>query len=782
MRISLLLLLFLGSPESGTAVLRAAEPHAALALLEARCVGCHGPKKLKGGLDLSTREGLLKGGDSGKAVVPGRPKESLLYKAVARLEEPFMPPKSDPLPAASVATIAAWIEAGAPYAGPLVGRSLEEVHWAFRPLRAGTPLEAEPAPAAAPKRTLVRRLTFDLHGLPPTPEEVETFVNDPAPDAYERLVDRLLASPRYGERWARHWLDVARYADSEGYRFDRDRKHSWPYRDFVIRALNDDLPFDTFVRWQLAGDEVEPSNPLAVAATGFLTCGPLQEKQSSDSKKNQERNRYDELDDMVSTTASAFLGLTLGCARCHDHKFDPISQREYYRVAAAFIGTRREDRYLAAPEVVEGLKRREAEYAKASGPLRAKMKKIEDRRRAPLVARKVDALPLRDEDKEILKDPESSQRQMELQTLYARELEVREEELREAMPADERAVWDEAARELRALERSRPTDPLQAHVLTDTGSKPAKAYLLARGEVDQKTEEVTLGFLSALGNAEPGPIGRPGKAQTTFQRAALADWMTDVPKGAGRLLARVIVNRVWQHHFGEGLVRTPNDFGSQGELPTRPELLESLASELVAGGWRLKALHRRIVRSALYRAVRQPVRLEAEALRDSILSVSGCLNPAMGGPGVKVPIPAELIITRTEGEHHYPRDVKDGPEVWRRSVYTFIKRSVPLPLTDLFDAPSPSASCGRRVPTTVAPQALLLLHDPFVRARARDFAARLRKEAAGPEEQAGRAFALALGRAPSGAERAKSVEFLREHPLENFCQVLFGLNEFLYVD
>jgi hypothetical protein len=796
-----------------------------LDILERSCVGCHHPRKKKGALDLSTREGLLSGGQTGPAVVPGRPGESLLLKLLDHEAEPFMPHKGEKLAPADRAALRAWVEAGSPYARALRSRAAEEKHWAFRPLArpelppvkdaswARTPIDRfilarleskglQPAPAAE-GRTLARRLSFDLLGLPPEEQETKCLVNHTNPQALEAQVDKLLASPHFGERWGRHWLDVARYADSEGYRFDNHRKNAFAYRDFVIRAVNEGLPFDMFVRWQVAGDELEPRNLLAVAATGFLAAGPVQEKQPADSPRNQERNRYDELDDMISTLGSAMLGLTLGCARCHDHKFDPIPTREYYRMLAAFIGSRRTEAYLAEEAVVAAHQKAEADYRKRVGPAQAALKAFLDEARAPIFRKKVQALKIREEDKEILLLPRDrkNQRQQELLTVHQKALAVSDAELREGLEAGARATWDRLSATVQALEKDRPAAPPQALTVTDAGPAPVKNWLLERGQVESKKEEVTLGFLSAVGDAEPR-LRRPAGARTSFQRAALAEWLTDVERGAGALLARVIVNRVWQHHFGEGLVRTPNDFGSQGELPTHPELLEWLASELVRRGWRLKELHKLIVTSAVYLqgvagepasekldpdgrllSRRRPRRLEAEALRDTILAVSGCLNREMYGPGVKVPIPAEMIITRTEGEHHYPREVADGPAVWRRSVYIFIKRSVAYPLTELFDAPPPSSSCGRRIPTTVAPQALLLLNDPFVRARARDFAARVSREAGDDRgRRLDRAFLLALGRLPTASEREAALEFLSRETLVNFCHALFLLNEFLYVD
>jgi hypothetical protein len=522
------------------------------------------------------------------------------------------------------------------------------------------------------------------------------------------------------------------------------------------------------------------------------------EKTPTDAPRNQERYRYDELDDMLSTVGSAMLGITLGCARCHDHKYDPIPQRDYYRMLAAFTTSARNETFLAPADVVAEYQARAAEFEQRLATAHAKLKEWLDREKAPLVKKRIEAFGLAEEDQALLAMPadDSNPRQQELLREYATRLEVPDEELREHLADPQKAAWDALATEMIEVEATRPPAPPSALTLTDHRPEPATSWLLERGEVDYKKEEVRLGFLRVLPGTEPGAIGAPPGAATTFQRRTLADWITDVEGGAGSLLARVIVNRLWQHHFGEGLVPTPNDFGSQGERPTHPELLDWLAAELVAQGWRLKPIHRLIMTSAVYgqdttfdaaRAGadpenrlcwrRQPFRLEAEALRDSILAVSGRLNPEMHGPGVKLPVPPELIITRTEGEHHYPKDVADGPAVWRRSVYSFIKRSVAFPMAELFDAPSPSASCGRRVPTIVAPQALVLMNDPFVRARSCDFAARLVREVgADPAAQVGRAWLLALGRSPTETERDASIRFLKEQrALTDFCQILFGL-------
>ncbi len=713
-------------------VLQAAE------VIERSCVECHNPKKRKGGLDLTTREGLLGGGQTGAAVVPGNPERSFLLKLVTHEFEPAMPHKKPKLSESQIAALRKWIEAGAAYERPLRAEAKVEVHWAFRPLArpAGDSVDSflpAPGPAADP-RTLVRRATFDLVGLPPAPEEVEAFVREPD---LGRLVERLLASPHYGERWGRHWLDVARYADSSGYESDTDRPNAWPYRDFVIRALNEDLPFDTFVRWQVAGDELAPEDPQAVAATGFSTAGPNVKTLPTDMKRNRERYRYDELDDIVSTTAQAFLGLTVGCARCHDHKYDPIPTKDYYRLAAVFAPSERVERPLSAPH------RRLEEWLEA--------------RRGELREEKLSALGLAGEEKVLLRIPVdgnivSSKR---LHERHGKAIQSAEEEFRAWLGEAGRSTLEGLEAAAKGVEKGP-----RALVLMGRAGPPEKDWWLRRGEPDLKEGEIEPGFLGALTRKAP-------EVRPEARRAALAAWLTDVENGAGALLARVIVNRLWQHHFGEGLVKTPNDFGAQGEPPSRPELLEWLASELVARGWRLKEIHRLILASAAWRARRRPERLEAEVLRDSMLALSGRLDRTMSGPPVRVAIPKEAMVTRTKDA--YPA-VKDGPGSWRRTVYVFVKRSVMAPFLETFDGPNASASCGRRERTTVAPQALALLNDPFVRGCAADFAGR-----SGDHR---RAFVLALGRAPGEAEMAAA----RRLDLVDFCHVLFMLSEFAYVD
>ncbi len=763
-----------------------------------------------GGLTLDTEAGLRKGGGRGRAVVPGQPDRSLLLQAVAGTHPTLKMPPGGKLAPAEVALLRDWIQAGAvlPSASSERGRA---AHWAFQPLQkpviprvknrgwVRNPIDAFilrrleakglTPNAAADRRTLIRRVTFDLTGLPPTPEEVGQFVNDRTSDAYPRLVDRLLASPAYGERWGRHWLDLARYADSDGYEADKDRPEAWPYRDFVIKALNEDLPYRTFIRWQLAGDEYAPDNPAAVAATGFLAAGPYVIPVPSDTEHNKLRYRYDDLDNMLSTTSSAMLGLTVGCARCHDHKYDPIPTRDYYQMLAAFTSTERRVASLVRPQ-------RELDQWVAEEKTRLRNAKI-------------DRLPLSDEEKRLLRLPSFFffVSQARLYKEYGKQLEVSDAELRDSLSP-------ELVRKLEALEKAAKAapqpakgEPAHALILTDTGPAPAASYLLRRGEVDEAKEPVSPGFLQVLEHGRTPAeyliaAAAPGAA-TTRRRMALAEWMTDTEHGAGQLLARVIVNRLWQHHFGEGLVRTPGDFGLQGEHPTHPELLDWLAGALIRNGWRLKPLHRLMALSAAYqqgdgldarRAAidpenrlwwrRRPLRLEAEVLRDATLAVSGGLNRRMYGPAFRPRIPKEAIATRSGDA--YPTDIKDSPDLQCRSVYAFIKRSVNQPLMEVFDAPEATAACSRRVVSTVPTQALALLNDPFIREQAEQFAQRASREAGGDAAaRVRRAYLLALGRTPTTAEAERAARFLRQgdaRALADFCHVLLTLNEFIYVD
>jgi cytochrome c553 len=851
-------------PQSAKAVSASASAAEARSILAARCMKCHGPSKQKGGLRFDSKGGLLGKGDSGSpAVTPGKPAASEMIRRVTSTDADVrMPPGDARLSAAQVAALRKWIEAGAAWSGEGTGPAARRTeltvtrkdrrHWAFRPLAQVEPpavknagkaqsaidrfvlagLEARrltPAPLAA-ARVLIRRVTFDVIGLPPAPDEVAAFVKAANPDAaYKALVDRLLATPHYGERWGRHWLDVARYADSGGYESDIDRPTAYHYRDFVIKALNADMPFDEFVRLQLAGDEIKPDDPLAIAATGFLAAGPGEFLAGNLLKEERVRQRYIDLDDMVTTTGAAFLGLTLGCARCHDHKFDPIPSRDYYRLLAALHSGGRAEVPLGSRAEVERVNRARAAWDGQRQAAENALKKWSDGERATvgprLRATKIANLPVPDAVKTLLRDKPESAEAKALAKKHAKALTVTEDEVRKAADGAARKRWDELAGELAAVRGREPKAVPTALAFRDQGGKPAQTWLFRRGDFHDHTIPVELGFVTVLTRGKSASdywkeARAGGRTDTTYQRRALAAWVTDTERGAGPLLARVIVNRVWQHHFGEGLVRTPNDFGTRGGRPSHPELLEWLSADLVAHGWKLKRLHRMILLSATYRQGwafdagkakadpdnrllwrMRPRRLEAEVLRDALLVAGGVMYRKKYGPAFKPPIPAEAMVARNL-QNPYPKDVPEGPEDRRRSVYMFHKRVIPYPLFQVFDAPDAQQCTGRRNVTTVAPQALALLNDPFIRTRAGDFANRLLKETGGgPAAVIDRAYHLAFGRPPSKAERDAGVEFLarqnrdrsardpkqprdniRRQALTDYCQVLFGLNEFIYVD
>jgi hypothetical protein len=971
-------------------------------VLVKECYQCHSTesikaKKLRGGLLLDTREGIRKGGESGPAVVPGDAKKSLLLTALRHDGKIEQMPPSGKLTNEVIADFAKWIELGAP--DPREGaavlpskRSIDVAEgkkfWSFRPLADVAPpnvtntawvrntidkfilagLEAKklaPSKALA-KEKLIRRLTFDITGLPPTPAEVDAFVNNHSTDAYEKLMTRLLESERYGERWGRHWLDVVRFAESGGYEFDGDRAGAYHYRDFIIKAMNNDMPFDEFVRLQLAGDELKPNDYLSASATGFLVAGPYPGQTTS---KTREPIRYDHLDDMLATTGTAFLGMTLGCARCHEHKYDPIPQQDYYRLLATLGRTDSMTRQMdAEPEIFRKAK---AEFDAAHAPIsqalakfekeilpgsfdkwlaaekakpiaewstlepisvvgKAPLKKLDDgsylatgkaeksdiytitaaTSRTKITAIRIEALrddslpksgPGRSPDgnftlTEIIltATPNADAVKKGVKPLVVKlkpgkaTFEHADGKLAAAIDGDPKTGWsiagvagkdhaatiltetpfgfeggtnlsvvlkfekdfaagrirlgiatadakldgtarsqcsgeilallamqdgkleglnraeiirwfrklDAATNEAYALvERSLAKEPKQPlmPVFSATSGRGGDVHFLIRGETDRKNGVAVPGFVQVLTNADEGRWLRVGLDKTAAAkppRVALADWLTDTKEGAGHLLARVIVNRLWQHHFGKGLVRTPNDFGAQGEPPTHPELLDYLASELIKGGWKLKPLHKLIVTSATYRQGNDlteavvaadpqnrlwghvpPRRLEAEAIRDSLLMVGNSLDLKMFGPGTL--------------DENSPR----------RSVYLTIKRSKLIPMLQAFDAPEPIQSIGERSSTTATTQALMMMNSRLVRQQAEKLArAVLPASAADIPQAVDKAYRIALGRLPTDGERQRMAAYILrgtddgkgvkalDTATTDFCQVLLCLNEFLYID
>jgi len=990
-------------------------------LLTTHCLKCHGGEKVQSDFSLATREDLLKGGAEGLAIRLFDGPGSKLVRLVSRTEKPHMPSKGEPLPEASVQALSQWIHNGAPYDGPLIaGRSSGTqsgsdsktlkpfTGWPYQTLTQVTPPEipsAGPHPIdafiqarlaetalslnpEADRRTLLRRASFDLLGLPPTPEALVAFEQDSTPGAWERAIDLLLAQPQHGERWARHWLDVARFAESSGFEHDYDRPGAHHFRDFVIKALNADMPYDQFVQWQLAGDEFEPENPLALMATGFLGAGVFPTQITAN---EVERTRYDAMDDMLSTTTSAMLGLTVGCARCHDHKFDPIPTRDYYRLLSTFTTTVRSQRQLDLnPEQTQRRQAAfEAEHARyqaeltryeqtvlpgrfetwlgsgaapkapadwellespdwksqsgahfkpmADGSFLAEGKNADhdtytvtgqspspmlrslrlealpdpslphggpgraDNGNLGLSGIRVFAQPISGGERQEIRlvrpratfeqnsdnlsiagsldndphtgwavDPKFGTRQAAIVDFESPirmpggvrltvELEFKVNSRHhigrprisvssmatapfdsEGLPAgiasllkrlqtpgngpaslsssDRSALmgwwktsdqgWRQAHQTLEAHEKDRPKPQLTQVLMcgegfpalrmhTQGGDFLPETHFLHRGSADQKRGIASQSFLQVLMKSSDSesqwrwqpPAGSPYSGR----RRSLALWMTDSQDGAGHLLARVMVNRLWQHHFGQGLVATPNDFGVQGAKPSHPELLDWLAGELIRGGWRLKPLHRLMMTSRTYRqssapseaktqrdpnntllSRHVPARLEAEAIRDTLLCITGALDSTPFGPG-----------TLEESSR-------------RRSIYFTVKRSQLIPAMQIFDAPEPLVSQGTRPATTVAPQALWLMNNPKVREWATHWAKQSTQgKTLDPAPWVISAYQQAVQRAPSASESRASLDFLSRQSERyrtsgapqpellatiDLLHTLLSLNEVIYVD
>jgi len=685
-------------------------------LIAQRCLTCHSGNEPKGKLDLSSRTTAMAGGESGTAIKPGSPEESLFWE---NINSDQMPPRK-PLSASEKDRFRIWIADGALWGTESIDpfRYSTDARagldwWSLQPLRvpqpptttrpgwASNPIdafvdaklrEAGLAPSKeADKRTLIRRLSFDLLGLPPTPEEINAFLIDTSDHAYESLVDRLLASPHYGERWARHWLDVVRFGESNGFEYDQPRDNAWPYRNWVIDALNQDMPYDEFVRMQLAGDILQPDNFNAITATGFLVAGPHNTTLPANDKMRMSMAQ-DEIEDLVGIVGQTFLGLTANCARCHDHKFDPISQKEYYQLAATLTGVTHGERSV------------------------------------PVLQAEKDALT-------------SSQ----LQKLY-----------------------------------------------TCVSNNPGITRVLNRGDVGSPAEEVSPAGLGAVPGGSPD-FGLAPNASDADRRLKLAEWVThpDNP-----LFARVMVNRLWQYHFGQGMVTTPSDFGFNGGQPSHPDLLDWLAQAFRNGDYRLKPIHRLMVTSATYRqssahnAVaaqidsdnrllwrKTPQRLEAEEIRDAVLVATGQLNSAIGGVGYR-----DVRHFEFKGSNFYESVNETGPEALRRTIYRFSPRGGRNPFLDTFDCPDPSVTTPRRATTTTPLQALALMNNALVFTVADGFADRLQREASETTAaQVKLVYLVAYGREADEQDVQLATRFVQAHGLPSFCRVILNSNEFLYV-
>ena len=717
-----------------------------------------------------------------------------------------------------------------------------------------------PAPEA-PKESLIRRAYLDLIGIPPTPQEVDEFVADPSADAFDKVVDGLLASPHYGERWARHWLDLARYAESEGFKADETRPYMWRYRDYVIQSLNEDKRYDRFIREQIAGDELWPDDPQAKIATGFLRCYP----DESNARKLDQR-RQEILNDVTDTVGSTFLGLTVGCARCHDHKYDPIPQRDYYRLQAFFAALRADDHIpVASPQEIREHDAKLAIWEEKTKDIRDEMAKLEEPKRKAILKDYFDKYP--DEIRSSLLKPSDQRTPMDWVLHYKAAQYMEPDSYQYLAPAsacvagmkpEAKTRWNELKQELDQDADLKPADLPLATGIADAGPEAPKTYLLNRGVYDAFKAEVQPGFPTALGGGDGGgadiPVfggadisvcpesgsagGTPSAERTrrmadknvcptisysTGRRTALANWLASADNP---LTARVIVNRIWQHHFGRGIVATPSDFGVQGERPSHPELLDWLAVRFVRDGWSLKKLHRLIMTSSVYRESTGPdstaakldpddrllwrfprKRLEAEVIRDSALSVAGLLKEKMGGPSVFPEIPRGLDV---RGGWPVSKDISERN---RRSIYVFVRRNVRYPMFEAFDMPDPYESCPRRFVTTTASQALMLLNSKLTLDWAQHLAGRVLSEA-GPDHQriADTACRLACCRHASPEELGTMTAFLenqsalinqrlahneqivqpdptsdRLSPTEgaavvDLCHVLLNSNQFVYSD
>ncbi len=854
-----------GEPESPSARLFREQIHPILV----RCQACHDEALKYAALSLETAEGLRYGGLRGRAVIPGDADASLLYRKAARLEPHFMLSSAVMLTDDEIAAVREWIEGGAVWPDPAAEQRRQEraeqlarlkpfedkpikpqdrEWWAFqkpqRPdvptvsrssqptnpidafvLRAKQAKGLDDAPAADPQ-TLLRRVFLDVTGLPPTLEQQDLFLADPSPEAYEDLVDRLLSSPHYGERWGRHWLDVARYADSDGYEYDKLRPNAWRYRDYVIRSFNQDKPYDRFIVEQLAGDELPDRNTDSIIALGFLRNGPFIGDMAF---QQNEDTRQDELDDIVSTTASAFLGLTVGCARCHDHKYDPILQRDYYRMVAVFAPAGRKDVPLLPPDKAQQYHETMARIDQRVEALKFELYTLKDPARKELLKVKYESLPepLRTA---ILTPPEE---RTDVQERQAKEVsatvQIQDAELMEEVAPEVRERIESLNDEVQAAEESRPSAPM-AQAVADMSPQPRETFFLHRGNIRNKGSAMEPGALEIL--LRPGEKlafpkdGLNGKS--SGRRLTLAKWIANPDNP---LTARVAVNRIWQHYFGRGIVGTPSNFGITGEAPTHPELLDWLATELVRHDWSLKAIHRLILTSEVYRQSstfrsefnqridpdnrllwRMPLRrLEGEVIRDSILFASGGLNGESGGPPVFPELDPGIVESSPKGGDYkrWP-ETEDGPTVWKRSIYVAQMRTITPPILDLSDPPDKSASCPERPVTTVPTQALQLLNNPFISRQAALLADRLVEETGhGTRRQVERAFLLALSRAPSDSELDQALSFLakqqtyhEQHNAElrsqgvdpfkistperaaliDLCLGLYNLNEFVYVN
>jgi hypothetical protein len=780
-------------------------------ILKVRCYSCHSDKVHMHGLRLDRKSDALRGGDSGApAIVAGNAAQSLLFKYVAGMvTDVIMPPTGERLKPAEVELLRKWIDSGADWPGEEQpsATAKRSQHWAFQPVsRPKVPdvqsawvrnpidvfilqkLQARGWQPAIPatQRALLRRVYLDLTGLPPTSAEQDAFLSHA--ESFDKLVDDLLARPAYGERWARHWLDLVRFAETNGYERDATKPQAWKFRDYVIRAFNSDKPFDRFIHEQIAGDELPDASEETLLALGYNRLGPW-----DDEPADPQEDRFDQLDDIVSTTAQTFLGLTLGCARCHNHKFEPLTARDYYSMVAVFDGLQRARKGRTELDLPVGTWAQIDALVERNGhiePLQAQIAAIRERARHDLLHSPDGKLPPDAVNAFLLEPAKRSDQQKKIVKDYAPKLE---EEIARSMPAAQRDEISGLEKRIDNLRRITP-DLARGYFLHEPAREIAPTHVLIRGKASQPGPAVDPQVPEVLVTAQPR-FAAPQR--TSRRRLTFARWLAsrDNP-----LTARVIVNRVWQHHFGEGLVRTPSDFGVMGDRPTHPELLDWLTSWFMDQGWSIKKLHRLILSSSAYRmsklsnpeyAAQDPenrllwrmpyTRLEVEAIRDSMLAVSGRLNRTMFGPSVYPHIPPAALEGSSDPDKIWKESGEE--EASRRTIYVFLKRSMIVPMLEVLDLCDTARSSAKRQTTSVATQALILFNGDFVNRQARYFAERLRKEAGSdPRKQIEIAYRLALARPPQAQETEAMIEFLRGQSLEEMCRVIFNLNEFAYAD
>jgi mono/diheme cytochrome c family protein len=798
-------------------------------ILQANCVKCHGGEKTKGGLKLTSRDAIVAGGETGAVVVSGKPTGSLLIEAIGYKNDKLQMPPSGKLAQDQIDALTKWVEMGLPWSGAeLAGPSatsqpaphhgpptIEEGRkfWSFKPVvRPDVPkvkdaawvrnpvdafilakLESKGLSPARPadKVTLIRRATYDLTGLPPTIAEVDAFVADHSPDAYEKLVDRLLASPRYGEKWGRHWLDLVRFAETNSYERDSKKPNAWRYRDYVIRSFNDDKPYDRFVKEQLAGDELPDAGAKggdAIIATGFYRLGIW-----DDDAADKEQARYDSLDDIVATVGQTFLGVTLDCARCHDHKIDPIPQRDYYKLLAFFQNLN--------------------DY-RNGGPTDERVIPMDESRRAFVLAAQAERKRQIDELKERIKGVEETFKQVRsgdpsrktINTAADLEYAIRTEGPK---VLGEEPYKKYVGLKLRLKElRDAPAEGEMALAVTERGPEAPDTFVMIRGSAHAPGAKVDPGFLEVVTPGSAIVPTPPAGAKTSGRRTVLADW---VASKDNPLTARVMANRIWQYHFGRGIVRSSSNFGLQGDAPTHPELLDYLASEFVARGWSVKSMHRLMMLSNAYRMSstsnqtalaadprndnlwRFDVRrLTAEEIRDSVLAANGTLNLAMYGPGVFPPIPKAVMQGQSRPGEGWGKSTPE--EACRRSVYVHAKRSLRVPIIESFDGAETDKACPVRFVTVQPTQALGMINGEFLNEEATKLATRVTKDV-GNEDVAKRvalAFRLVTSRQPGKADVDRGVDLYQkltsadgaspDQAMRYVCLVMLNLNEFVYVD